>query len=141
MKQDQTQVRLSQKFNLLEPPFRPDVRCWLAEGLNTAKTLEKNIQQIHDLGFGAAEFLAMPEPGADSAIYGWGSQEWTADTQRIIREATRLGLAFTSPAARTGPRPTSPTRSSGRANPTRPTAKPAPRSWTIHGAAGTRPVL
>ena len=27
------------------------------------------------LGFGAAEFLAMPEPGADSAIYGWGSQE------------------------------------------------------------------
>lgn len=94
MKQDQTQVRLSQKFNLLEPPFRPDVRWWLAEGLNTDKTLEKNIQQIHDLGFGAAEFLAMPEPGADSAIYGWGSQEWTADTQRIIREATRLGLGF-----------------------------------------------
>ena len=50
MKQDQTQVRLSQKFNLLEPPFRPDVRWWLAEGLNTDKTLEKNIQQIHASG-------------------------------------------------------------------------------------------
>ena len=85
---------LQQRFQTIETPFRPDVRWWLAEGLNTDPTLKKNIQDIHDLGFGAAEFLAMPEPGADSTIYGWGSDEWTADTQLIIREATRLGLGF-----------------------------------------------
>ncbi len=81
-------------FAGIETRFRPDVRWWLAEGLNTDETLRKNIRAIHDLGFGAAEFLAMPDPGADSSIYGWGSQEWTSDTQLIIREATRLGLGF-----------------------------------------------
>lgn len=85
---------LEQRFGNIETVFRPDVRWWLAEGLNTDPTLKKNIQDIHDLGFGAAEFLAMPEPGADSTIYGWGSDEWTSDTQLIIREATRLGLGF-----------------------------------------------
>ena len=87
-------TELQSLFQTVETPYRPDVRWWLAEGLNTDPTLKKNIQDIHDLGFGAAEFLAMPEPGADSTIYGWGSDEWTADTQLIIREATRLGLGF-----------------------------------------------
>ena len=87
-------TELQNTFAKIETPFRPDVRWWLAEGLNTDPTLKKNIQDIADLGFGAAEFLAMPEPGADSSIYGWGSDEWTADTQLIIREATRLGLGF-----------------------------------------------
>ena len=85
---------LEQRFEHIETVYHPDVRWWLAEGLNTDPTLKKNIQDIHDLGFGAAEFLAMPEPGADSTIYGWGSDEWTSDTQLIIREATRLGLGF-----------------------------------------------
>lgn len=86
--------KLGVMFEKIETPFRPDVRWWLAEGLNTDETLKKNIQEISDLGFGAAEFLAMPEPGADSTVYGWGSDEWTSDTQLIIREATRLGLGF-----------------------------------------------
>lgn len=56
----------------LETQFRPDVRWWLAEGLNTDATLERNVQQIYDLGFGGAEILAMPENGADFSIYGLG---------------------------------------------------------------------
>src|SRR4051812_42285444 len=74
--------------------YRPEVRWWLAEGLNTDDTLRKNIQEIADSGFGAAEFLAMPEAGAPDSTYGWGSQEWTADSRLIIEEATRLGLGF-----------------------------------------------
>lgn len=93
MKKNRKQ-ELQQQFTTIETPYRPDVRWWLAEGLNTDPTLKKNIKDISDFGFGAAEFLAMPEPGADSTIYGWGSDEWTADTQLIIREATRLGLGF-----------------------------------------------
>ena len=61
-------TELQNTFAKIETPFRPDVRWWLAEGLNTDPTLKKNIQDIADLGFGAAEFLAMPEPGADSSI-------------------------------------------------------------------------
>ena len=82
----------------LETQFRPDVRWWLAEGLNTDATLERNVQQIYDLGFGGAEILAMPENGADSSIYGWGSDEWTADTQTVIKKATEngLGISLTS---------------------------------------------
>lgn len=86
--------KLHEKYDQIEVQYRPDVRWWLAEGLNTDETLRKNIQEIHDSGFGAAEFLAMPEPGADSKVYGWGSEEWTSDTRLIIEEATRLGLGF-----------------------------------------------
>ncbi|MBQ6239204.1 MAG: hypothetical protein IJK56_02450 [Firmicutes bacterium] len=93
-KQNGFQKKMTDMFADPETCYRPDLRWWLAEGLNTDKTLEKNVQQIHDLGFGAAEFLAMPEPGADSSIYGWGSEEWTADTQLIVRKATELGLGF-----------------------------------------------
>ncbi len=67
-----------------ETRYRPDLRWWLAEGLNTDETLAKNIREIHDFGFGAAEFLAMPEPGADSSVYGRGSQEWTNDSRLIL---------------------------------------------------------
>jgi hypothetical protein len=86
--------RLEAMYDDIEMEYRPDVRWWLAEGLNTDETLRQNVQQIYDAGFGAAEFLAMPEPSADSNIYGWGSDEWTADTRLIIEEATRLGLGF-----------------------------------------------
>lgn len=86
--------KLHSMYDKIETEYRPDVRWWLAEGLNTDKTLEKNVQEIYDSGFGAAEFLAMPEPGADSSVYGWGSEEWTNDTMHIIRTATKLGLGF-----------------------------------------------
>lgn len=77
-----------------EIEYWPEVRWWLAEGLNTDDTLKKNVQEIYDSGFGAAEFLAMPDEGADSSIYGWGSDEWTADTQLVIQEATERGMGF-----------------------------------------------
>ena len=86
--------KLHEMYDEVETEYRPGVRWWLAEGLNTDETLDKNIQEIHDNGFGAAEFLAMPEPSADSSIYGWGSEEWTNDTMRIIKKATELGLGF-----------------------------------------------
>jgi hypothetical protein len=58
------------------------------------ETLIKNVHEIYDAGFGAAEFLAMPEPAAGSAIYGWGSEEWTNDSRLIVKEAEKLGLGF-----------------------------------------------
>lgn len=85
---------LTDMYDEIEIEYRPDVRWWLAEGLNTDATIRKNIQEIYDSGFGAVEFLAMPEPGADSSIYGWGSEEWTADTHLIIEEATEKGMGF-----------------------------------------------
>ena len=94
MHKDTFSQKLHAKFDTIETRYRPDVRWWLAEGMHTDETLRKNIRQLHELGFGAAEFLAMPEPGADSSLYGWGSQEWTDDTRLIIREATRLGMGF-----------------------------------------------
>ena len=73
--------KLHSLYDTIETKYRPDLRWWLAEGLNTDETLRKNVKQIKDSGFGAAEFLAMPEPSADSSVYGWGSEEWTADTR------------------------------------------------------------
>jgi hypothetical protein len=86
--------RMHALYDDIEREYRPEVRWWLAEGLNTDETLRKNIQEIADSGFGAAEFLAMPEAGAPDETYGWGSEEWTADSRLIIEEATRLGLGF-----------------------------------------------
>ena len=86
--------RMREWFNELETCYRPEVRWWLAEGFHTDETLRKNVREIAQSGFGAAEFLAMPEPGVDSAVYGWGSREWASDTRLIIEEATRLGFGF-----------------------------------------------
>lgn len=94
MTQKERKESLEQMFGEIERPYRPDVRWWLAEGLHTDPTLRRNVKEIYDSGFGAAEFLAMPEPGADSSVYGWGSEEWTSDSRLIIQEATERGLGF-----------------------------------------------
>lgn len=75
-----------------EKQYRPDVRWWLAEGLHTDETLEHEMQLLDDAGFGAIEFLAMEEPGADSTVYGWGSEEWVHDSQTLVREAADRGM-------------------------------------------------
>ena len=52
--------RLHEMYDQIEMRYRPEARWWLAEGLNTDETLKKNIRELYDFGFGAAEFLAMP---------------------------------------------------------------------------------
>jgi hypothetical protein len=86
------------KLHKPEKEFWPEVRWWLAEGFHTDQTLRAEIQRIHNAGFGAIEFLAMDEHGADSSRYGWGSEEWVHDSQLLVSEATRLGMgvSFTS---------------------------------------------
>ncbi|MBE2320727.1 hypothetical protein DVA67_032510 [Solirubrobacter sp. CPCC 204708] len=88
------EAELEALYDTIETDYRPGVRWWLAEGLNTDETLRKNVKEIADSGFGAAEFLAMPEPGADDKLYGWGSQEWNADSQLVVQEAVKRGLGF-----------------------------------------------
>src|SRR6478752_2511107 len=87
-------AKLHALFDDPEADYRPSVRWWLAEGLNTDDTLRKNVQEIQDSGFGAAEILAMPEAGAPDATYAWGSQEWNADSQLVVEEAVERGLGF-----------------------------------------------
>lgn len=88
------------KAKLAKPgmEYWPEVRWWLAEGFSTDETLKKDIQMIYDSGFGAAEFLAMGEAGADSSRYGWGSEEWVHDSKLIIKETTekKMGASMTS---------------------------------------------
>jgi len=78
--------------------FRPELRWWLAEGLHTDATLRREIEDAHRLGFGGMEFLAMDEGAIDHARYGWGSEEWTHDSQVVVEETTRRGMSvsFTS---------------------------------------------
>lgn len=72
--------------------YRNDVRWWLAEGLHTDGTLRNDIRMLDEAGFGAAEFLAMDEMGADSKRYGWGSEEFVHDTHVILDETTKRGM-------------------------------------------------
>lgn len=72
--------------------YRPDVRWWLAEGFHTDETLKKEIKDLFESGFGAVEFLAMEEMGADHALYGWGSEEWIHDSDTIVRETAKYGM-------------------------------------------------
>ncbi|MPV51454.1 hypothetical protein GCG21_15850 [Pseudactinotalea sp. HY160] len=88
------EARMHELYDEIEAEYRPDVRWWLAEGLNTDETLRKNVQEIADSGFGAAEILAMPDEGADSSIYGWGSDEWNSDQRLVVEETTKHGLGF-----------------------------------------------
>ena len=87
--------------NSLQRPamqYRPEVRWWLAEGFHTDETLKKEVNSLYETGFGAAEFLAMEEPGADSRLYGWGSEEWVHDTHTLVEETTKhgMGVSMTS---------------------------------------------
>jgi hypothetical protein len=86
--------------NLAKPEIQywPELRWWLAEGLHTDETLKNEIDWIYRNGFGAVEFLAMDEDGADSSRYGWGSEEWVHDSHTIIDEATKrkMGISVTS---------------------------------------------
>ena len=81
-----------------EKQYRPDVRWWLAEGMHTDQTLKNEMQMLDDMGMGAIEFLAMEEPGADSKLYGWGSEEWVHDTHTLVEETTKreMGVSMTS---------------------------------------------
>ena len=72
--------------------YWPDVRWWLAEGLHTDETLKYEVELLKESGFGAIEFLAMEDPGADSSIYGWGSEEWVHDSQTLVEETTKRGM-------------------------------------------------
>lgn len=85
-------------FQTPDIKYHPDVRWWLAEGFHTDETLKKEISEIQEGGFGAVEFLAMDEPDADDALYGWGSEEWVHDSHVVIKEATdrHLGVSMTS---------------------------------------------
>lgn len=91
---------MSRLEKLQKPDIKywPDVRWWLAEGLHTDETLKMEISDLHDAGFGAVEFLAMEEPGADSKLYGWGSEEWVHDSHTIVEETTKhkMGVSMTS---------------------------------------------
>lgn len=73
--------------------YRPDIRWWLAEGFHTDKTLKEEIESLYSSGFGGVEFLAMQEPGADSSLYGWGSEEWVHDSHTVVAETTRRGMS------------------------------------------------
>ena len=88
------------KNQLVKPgvEYWPEVRWWLAEGFHTDETLKKEIDALYRNGFGAVEFLAMDEPGADSSLYGWGSEEWVHDSHVVMNEATRkkMGVSMTS---------------------------------------------
>lgn len=76
--------------------YRPDVRWWLAEGLHTDQTLKHELDLLKESGFGAVEFLAMDDLGADNALYGWGSEEWVHDSQLLFEETTRRGMGVST---------------------------------------------
>lgn len=90
--------KLRAELQAPDPEYRCDVRWWLAEGLHTDETLRHEVVTLATSGFGAAEFLAMDEVGADSTRYGWGSEEWVHDTLIVTQAATQagLGVSFTS---------------------------------------------
>ncbi len=87
-------VRAHAAFKDVEIDYWPQVRWWLPEGVATDRTLDKNLEEIYDSGFGGVEIIAIPEEGVDHTIYGWGSAEWNEDSRRVIKQATRRGMAF-----------------------------------------------
>ena len=70
------------KAQLDKPDIKywPEVRWFMAGGLHTDQTLKKSIRMLYDAGFGATEFLALPDEGANDDRYGWGSEEFVHDS-------------------------------------------------------------
>ncbi len=89
---EQFDVNDMEKLKNPDIQYWPEVRWWLAEGFHTDQTLKSDIKRLWETGFGAVEFLAMEEPGADSKLYGWGSEEWVHDSHVIVEETTKRGM-------------------------------------------------
>ena len=83
---------LKEKIASPDIEYWPEVRWWLPGGLNIDSTLREEVKKIHDKGFGATEFLALPDYGAPNDRYGWGSEEWIHDSKVIIEEDTKYGM-------------------------------------------------
>ncbi len=81
---------------IIHPEFShgPEVRWWMAEGYHTDESLERSVQELHDLGFSGCELLTFTEYSIDRQIYGWGGEEYTHDLTVIAKKATELGLGF-----------------------------------------------
>ena len=93
--------KLHDMFVEPEIKYWPEVRWWLPSGFNTDRTLIKNVQELYDSGFGAAEFIArgavadVDAPGSTGAArYHWGSPEWNNDSQLIMKETSSRGMGF-----------------------------------------------
>ena len=84
--------QLKKKIAAPDIQYWPEVRWWLPGGLNTDETLRREVRNLHAKGFGATEFLALPDYGAPNERYGWGSEEWIHDSRVIIEEDTKLGM-------------------------------------------------
>ena len=85
-----------QELNHITNEYKTFTRWWLAEGFHTDETLKNEFKLLDECGIGAVEFVAVEEPGADSALYGWGSEEWVHDSQLIFEEATRRGMGVSA---------------------------------------------
>lgn len=85
-----------EKFKSPADEYKLDVRWWLAEGLHTDATLKNELDLLKKAGFGAIEFLAMDDSGADSSQYGWGSEEWVHDSGLLFEETTKRGLGVSA---------------------------------------------
>lgn len=83
-------------FKQPKQTYGPDVRWWLAEGLHTDQTLKHDLDMLKESGFGAIEFLAMDDLGADDSLYGWGSEEWVHDSQLLFEETTKRGMGVST---------------------------------------------
>lgn len=84
--------KIKQQFKMPGIEYWPEVRWWLAEGSHTDETLRNEIQMLYNFGFGAVEFLAMPDNGVDTTLYGWGAEEWIHDTRIVLEEVTKRGM-------------------------------------------------
>ena len=76
--------------------FKTATRWWLAEGFHTDETLKREVKILDEAGIGAVEIVALEEPGADSKLYGWGSEEWVHDTKVLFEETTKRGMGIST---------------------------------------------
>ncbi|MCL2164717.1 MAG: hypothetical protein FWH55_10095 [Oscillospiraceae bacterium] len=89
--------KIHEMYDAPEEDYWPWIRWWLDEGHHTDSTLKEEVQKIHDMGFSATEFLALPNGGNSynslRPYYGWGSAEWTNDSKIVMEKATELDMA------------------------------------------------
>lgn len=84
--------------------YEPGVRWELPLGNTTDEELIRELNSLHDAGFGVVEITATGQPEGTipegyphagenyAAVYGMGSYEWSRTLQTILRTANELGM-------------------------------------------------
>jgi len=102
--------KVAAQFQSPDPQYRPHIRMWIPQAAEDEIVLRAQIDDLANAGIGDVEIVgfdfirggpaaASPvtpaAPPIDSAVYGWGTPNWTKTMEIVLDQAGKRGIKAT----------------------------------------------